>query len=258
MDTLTEFYKCSSFKTFLRNKFINLNREKLKKILGWTLVTSPVTTSAAYFTYGNQKYIKPATEAIQKDKTPIGPIPNGIFLIQTKDDVDEYVKNKQNFDPKALMPDIITDKKSADIATDGFKEEVYDVLSKRDNAAFMLPSHKRGQPVIILPKKIGGKVLAHEVGHYLDSVERKAKTLKQFDRKIEKDGIGVLASLVKSPKLTGEYKAEVKAWEKAEIPEKDLLRQKALASYEFGGKAHRPFFYSLPLAGLGAALLARR
>lgn len=95
------------------------------------------------------------------------------------------------------------------------------------------------------------KVVAHEVGHYLDAIEQGALTMEELD-KIQDVFGSATHSLFKDPKETPQYKMEQRAWERVGIREGDPLRDKALRTYEQSLKSGR---YMLP--AMGALILSR-
>ncbi len=180
-----------------------------------------------------------ASAVMEKDLTPIdlSTIPKDVRLLRNVKDVNNYIKETKLRDP---------------ILKWGLRA----MVEESHNAGF-LASPSKGKPsAVILGEgfKGGGKVLAHELGHYKDFVQSDSPHIYAFTDYINKHDGGFLQRLW-DPKTDGTYRSEVRAWDQSPYKEDDELRQAALKTYEIGAQSTRLGAFAIP-ALLGSSILA--
>jgi hypothetical protein len=189
--------------------------------------------------------------ALKKDKTPFslhaGEIPENMTLMRKPEDVAPWVKANvsrhrfNSWERRALQKDLEA------------------VTKDKYNAAFLGPLKRKGAPAVVLSEgfgEYGGKVLAHELGHYQDYNALKAKDAIDFHERVQDRG-GSFWRQIWDPTVNPTYIAEVAAWDHTPYGPGDPMREAALNTYMQGeAKGARRLALALPMALAGYGLLS--
>ena len=155
---------------------------------------------------------------------------HNIKILRTEKQIGDWlnantVYNKENF----------IDEEDFDNYLDNTYESLA-VILETANAAAILPDSPGGQAgIVISPDIYNSAIMGHEVGHILDWSSRGITNEEELAESSEDHpGIGnVLTQIIPGMPVSGHpvMKREVAAWDHAQVPSDDPLRNKALETY---------------------------
>lgn len=130
------------------------------------------------------------------------------------------------------------------------------ILKNKNNAAIYIPTGDNRPYLYIGGESVPDAMRAHELGHLKDFVEKGIVTRKDFVKYYGGHPVkDTLKAIVKGPKHTPVYKAEVAAWEQSGIPEDNILRTRALKTYENDRSMPRHAVGGAVLGAIGGSLI---